>query len=75
MHSKCQFILIYRTKFLEMAMAAKTQKGAISPYKAQPKFGTRFDNPEISVKIGFKIGFMDLLNFTQNRDFRYFARA
>ena len=30
----------------------KSAKSAISPCKAQPKFGTRFDIPEISVKIG-----------------------
>ena len=31
-----------------MAMAVKAQKSANSPFKAQTKFRTRFDNPEIS---------------------------
>ena len=52
MHSKCQFILIYKTKFLEMAMAAKAQKAPYRHVYKNQKFGTRFDNPEISVKIG-----------------------
>ena len=41
---------MYKTIFLETA--AKAQQSAISPCKAQPKFGTRFDNLKISVKIG-----------------------
>ena len=54
-------------QILEMAMAAKAQKSAISPCKAQPKFGIRFDNPEISVKIYLDWIYYDLLNFTQNQ--------
>ena len=39
-------------QFFRNGDGRQSAKSAISPCRAQPKFGNRFDNPEISVKIG-----------------------